>query len=118
MPAIADRVQETTITTGTGTLTLAGAVANFITFSTAFPTGSQVPYAIVDSTNNAWEVGLGTIGAGTLARTKITSSSNAGAAVSFAVGTKNVFCDLSAAAINSGLSLSEKLILNAGYGGF
>ena len=56
---IADRVRETTTTTGTGTITLAGAVANFETFTANLSNSDTTYYAIVDSTNNAFEVGLG-----------------------------------------------------------
>ena len=48
-------------------------------------------YAIVNS-NGEFEVGLGTVGAGTLARTSVISSSNSDALVDFSAGTKNVFC--------------------------
>jgi hypothetical protein len=85
-----DRVKETSTTTGTGTLTLAGAVLGFETFSSAIGNTNTTYYAIVN-TNGEFEVGLGTVGAGTLARTTIISSSNSDAAVNFAAGTKNVF---------------------------
>ncbi len=88
----ADRVQETTTTTGSGVLTLAGAVTNFKTFASRMATSDTCWYAIVDSTNSAWEVGLGTLASSTtLDRTAVTASSNSDAAVSFAAGTKNVF---------------------------
>jgi len=91
-----DRVKETSTTTGTGTLTLAGAVTGFETFSTAIGNTNTTYYAIVNTVNAEFEVGLGTIGAGTLARTTIISSSNSDSAVDFAAGTKNVFCTLPA----------------------
>lgn len=94
---VADRVQETTTTTGTGALTLTGAVTNFSTFASRMSIGDTCWYAIVDSTNNAWEVGLGTYSASnTLTRTTVLRSSNADAAVTLAAGTKNVFMTLSA----------------------
>lgn len=88
-----DRVQETTTTTGTGNITLAGAVTNYRTFASVMANNDTCYYAIVDSTNNAWETGLGTFVSATpaLARTTVLESSNAGAAVNFSVGTKNVF---------------------------
>lgn len=93
----ADRVQETTTTTGTATITLTGAVTNFKTFSSRMATSDTCYYAIVDSTNNTWEVGVGTLASSTtLARTTVLRSSNSDAAVSFAAGTKNVFLTLSA----------------------
>lgn len=88
-----DRVKETTTTTGTGTLTLTGAVAGYQSFD-AIGSGSQTYYTIVDNENDTWEVGIGTYTSGgsrTLTRTTILSSSNAGSAVSFAAGTKDVF---------------------------
>ena len=82
---VADRVQETTSTTGTGTLTLSGAVSGYQSFST-IGNGNTTYYAIVSGTD--WEVGLGTYtSAGTtLARTTILKSSAAGAAISVASG--------------------------------
>lgn len=88
----ADRVQETTTTTGTGTLTLAGAVANYTTFASRMATSDTCWYAIVDSTNNVWEAGLGTLASSTtLARTTVLRSSNSDSVVTLAAGTKNVF---------------------------
>jgi hypothetical protein len=91
-----DRVKETSTTTGTGTLTLAGAVTGFETFSSAIGNANTTYYAIVNTTDGEFEVGLGTVGAGTLARTTIISSSNSDSAVDFAAGTKNVFVTLPA----------------------
>ena len=91
-----DRVKETSTTTGTGTLTLAGAVTGFETFSSAIGNANTTYYAIVNTTNGEFEVGLGTVGASTLARTTIISSSNSDSAVDFAAGTKNVFVTLPA----------------------
>ena len=87
---VKDRVRETSTTTGTGTLTLAGAVTGFQTFSSAIGNTNTTYYTI---TNGAeWEAGIGTVAAGTLARTTVLSSSNAGSAVTFSAGTKDVFC--------------------------
>ena len=86
---LADRVQETSATTGTGTLTLAGAVLSYQTFATGIGSGNTCYYTITNAAGS-WEVGIGTVGTGTLARTTVLSSSNAGALVSF-TGTLNVF---------------------------
>ena len=43
---VADRVKETTTTTGTGTITLGGAEPNFITFTSALSDGDTTYYAI------------------------------------------------------------------------
>jgi len=89
---IADRVQETSTTTGTGTLTLAGAVTGFRTFGSVMTNGDTIYYTITDQTQSAnWEVGVGTWGTGgTLARTTILASST-GSAVNFTSGALYVF---------------------------
>ena len=90
---IADRVEETTTTTGTGALTLAGAVTDFRSFGSVLSNGDTTFYTIVDTTNNDWEVGLGTYAtSGTaLTRTTVYASTNAGAAVNLSSGEKEVF---------------------------
>ena len=89
-----DRVRETSTTTGTGTFTLAGAVSGFQSFS-AIGSGNTTYYTIADSSN--WEVGIGTwTSPNQLARNTILASTNAGAAVNFAAGTKDVFVTLPA----------------------
>ena len=89
---LADRVKESTITTGTGAIALGGAVTNFETFSANLSNGDTTYYAIVDNTNNAFEVGLGTYNSSgnTLSRSVI-ASSNSNSAVNLGVGTKEVF---------------------------
>jgi len=90
---VKDRVKETTATTGTGTLTLAGAVAGFQAFSSALSDGDTTYYAIFESSTGEWEVGLGTfaLGSTTLARTSVLASSNAGSAVNLTAGNAEVF---------------------------
>jgi hypothetical protein len=89
---IKDRVKETTTTTGTGTVTLLGAVSGFEAFSVIGNTNTTY-YAIVHQSADEWEVGIGTYTASgtTLARTTVLSSTNSDAAVDFAAGTKDVF---------------------------
>lgn len=90
MAVLADRVKETSTTTGTGSYTLAGAVAGFRTFDDVLATGETTLYAVTDGTD--WETGVGTFTApSTLARTTVLASSNGGAAVSWAAGSKTVF---------------------------
>ena len=103
MAVIADRVQETSTTSGTGTLTLAGAVSGYQAFSAAFTTGSVVYYCIVDGVN--WEVGIGTYTTSgtTLSRTTVLASSNAGALITCSASVKNVFCTAPAAYLASNL---------------
>lgn len=89
-----DRVRETTTSTGTGALTLAGAVSGFQSF-TAIMDGDYFAYAVVGSTE--WEAGIGYCAGRTLVRQQVLASSNAGALVSFSAGTKDVFNQLPAA---------------------
>ena len=87
---VKDRVQETTSTTGTGTLTLSGAVSGYQTFSSAIGNGNTTYYSITDGVN--WEVGIGTVAAGTLSRDTVLSNSlGTTALITFAAGVKNVF---------------------------
>ena len=91
---IKDRVKETTTTTGTGNVALGGAVSNFVTFSSVLSDSDTTYYAIVDSNNSDFEVGLGTyVSSGnTIARTTVLASSNSGSAVSLSAGSKVIFC--------------------------
>ena len=101
----ADRVQETSTTTGTGTYTLAGAVTGFQGFSavgdanTCYYCAQEVD--VNGNPSGGWEVGLGTYTAagGLLARTTILASSNGGAAVNWAAGTRRIFVVVPAAII-------------------
>jgi hypothetical protein len=91
---LADRVLETTTTTGTGAIALAAAVTGYRRFSAVCATNDTVYYSIIalDANGNPsgdWETGLGTYSsANTLTRTTPLASTNAGAAVNFAAGTK------------------------------
>jgi hypothetical protein len=86
-----DLVRETTTTTGTGALTLAGAVAQHQTFAAAVSVGQGFRYHIKDANGTAWEVGRGRLTASTtLARDVVEASSNAGALVSLSAGTHEV----------------------------
>jgi hypothetical protein len=97
-----DRVFETSVTTGTGAFTLDGAVAGYRAFADVATVGDTFWYAIwrVDvsgSPSGQYEVGLGTYSAvNTLTRTTVLESSNAGAAVTFLTGTKQVALTLTA----------------------
>jgi hypothetical protein len=99
-PTTADRVCELTTSTGTGPLALAGAVAGYRSFLSAIGNGVSCYYCVeaVDAAGLAsggWEVGVGTLSGGsTLSRTTVLASSNAGALVSFAAGTKRVLAAL------------------------
>ena len=89
---LADRVKETTTTTGTGTVTLLGASNGFQSFA-AVGNANITYYTIAAQTGTEWEVGIGTYTSSgtTLSRTTVLSSSNSGSAVNFSAGTKDVF---------------------------
>ena len=89
---VADRVKETTTTTGTGTVTLLGASTGFQSFA-AVGDGNTTYYTIAGQTGSEWEVGIGTYTSSgtTLSRTTVLSSSNGGSLVNFSAGTKDVF---------------------------
>lgn len=92
---LAARVHETTTTTGTGTINLAGVVsspAGRQTFVSGIGTGNACPYLADDGAGN-WETGFGTVTSGspdTLTRDVVVGSSNNGAKVNFGSGTKDV----------------------------
>ena len=93
-----DRVRETSTTSGTGTLNLAGAVTGWDTFVAGVGSTNTTYYAIHEEGTANWEVGTGTVTDSTpdtLSRTAITSS-NSDSLVSFTGGTLNVFCTLPA----------------------
>ena len=91
--AVYDRVRETTTTTGTGTITLLGAVVGYQTFDVVGD-GNTTYYTIAGQGTAEWEVGIGTftLSGTTLARTTVLSNSlGTTALISFSAGTKDVF---------------------------
>lgn len=113
---VADRVLETSTTTGTGAYTLAGAITGYISFVNApsMVTGNTCDYYAedVDASGvpiGGWETGLGTWSTGgILTRTTIYASSNAGAAVNWAAGTRRIGLGmLSASLVELGVSISD-----------
>ena len=119
---LADRVLETSTSTGTGSFVLAGARDGYQSFTDALANGDTTYYTITDGTD--WEVGLGTWteSSATLARTTVLSSSNSGSAVNFGAGTKEVFIsypsgklaeDTTAALLKSGGTMTGDLTVNA-----
>lgn len=88
---IADRVRETTSSTGTGAVTLSGPYSGFQGFS-VIGNGNSTYYAISDPNTGDWEVGIGTYTASgnTLSRDTVLASTNTGSLVVFATGTKDV----------------------------
>lgn len=96
-----DRVLETSTTTGTGALTLAGPPSGYQSFNDGVGTGNTTFYAVFNTSAAEWELGLGTLStSSTLTRTTVYSSSNADAAVNFSAGTKNVFVTLPASKLD------------------
>lgn len=91
---LADRVRETSTTTGTGSVTLAGAYTGFQTFLDGIGNGNNTYYTIANSLTGEWEVGIGTYtsSGNTLSRDTVLSSSNSGSLVVFTAGSKDVFC--------------------------
>ena len=112
-----DRVKETSTTTGTGTLNLAGAEQGYETFVSGIGTGNTTFYAFENNSAGEFEVGIGTVtdaSPDTLSRTTIISSSNSDSAVAFSAGTKNVFCTLPASrAMSPSMTATDYLVTHA-----
>jgi hypothetical protein len=89
----ADLVWETSLSTGTGALTLEGAEDGYRTFAEGVGDGNTCSYTINDGIN--WEAGIGTVvvsgGTTILQRTTVKKSSNSNAAVNFTAGEKQVY---------------------------
>lgn len=132
MPLVlADRVRETTTTAGTSTVTLAGAVTGFQSFS-VIGNGNTTYYTIAGQGTNEWEVGIGTYTASgtTLARTTVLASSNSGSLVNFSAGTKDVFVSMPSERIISGVgggigaivinntTVTDNALIDTGTNGF
>lgn len=96
-----DRIKETSTTTGTGNLTLAGAATGFKTFNTAFSTNEPFNYFILHDTDNTWETGIGYLSASTtLVRNTITdNSSGTTSAINFASGGLTVIASPNSASL-------------------
>lgn len=112
---IADRVKETTATTGTGTLTLDGAAAGFQSFD-VIGNANTTYYVIADLATNAWEVGIGTftLSGRTLSRDTVLASST-GSKLSLTAGSKEVFCTVPGAKLpykDSNDALSANSFIN------
>jgi hypothetical protein len=89
-----DRTKETTVTTGTGNILLAGAPSSsFAAFADGYAVNDQVPYEILHQTLNEFEIGIGTLIDGAhLRRDTVLKNSNKNTQlVNFSAGTKDVF---------------------------
>ena len=95
---IADRVFESSTSTGTADFVLGGAQLGYRTFLAGIGASNTTYYSAANAGLTEWEIGLGTLSADglTLARTTIFSSSNSNTKVSFSSGSKSVFCDMPA----------------------
>lgn len=86
-----NRIQETSLTVGTGVFSLQGAISNFRAFSSAFSDGDVIYYSIISENGTEWETGIGTFNTpNQLHRTTVQESSNANALVNFSGGIKLV----------------------------
>ena len=119
-----DRVKETSTTTGTGTLDLAGAATGFQTFVAGIGTTNTTYYCIQLEGGSEWEVGIGTVtdaSTDTLSRdTVLTNSAGDTSKISFSAGTKNVFCTQPASKAvfkdGSNVDLADDIKLRFGTG--
>lgn len=111
----ADRVRDTTSSTGTGALTLSATPPQgYRTFSAVMATSDTCFYAIQHQSAAEWEVGIGTYsGSNQLTRTVILASSNSDNAVSLSSGTKDVFITLAASRTLQHVSAGNVLVDNA-----
>jgi len=95
----ANRVKETSTTTGTGDLTLAGAVTGFVSFNTAFSTNMTFHYFILHDSDNSWEQGVGYLSASTTFVRDTFIDSSTGSAINFASGGKTIIASPSAGSL-------------------
>ena len=97
---INDRVRETSTTSGTGTLNLAGIVTGFQTFVAGIGDGNTTYYAIFEEGTNLFEIGIGTVTDATpdtLSRDTVLSNSSGNTSkINFSGGTLSVFCTMPA----------------------
>lgn len=106
----ADRVKETTTSTGLGNMILAGTLTGFRTFASIISVGEAFYYCIDGGTSGEWEVGIGVLtDATTLVRSSVLSSSNADAAVSFSAGAKTVFVTIAADGVSAPAAMQTTL---------
>jgi len=112
-----DRVRETTTTSGTGTLSLLGAVTGYQSFSASVGNGNACYYTCSDQSGSNWEVGIGTYtsSGSTLSRSTVLASSNSNSLVSFGSNTKDVFVT-APASILSEIMASPITVANGGTG--
>lgn len=86
-----DRIWDTSITSGTGNITLAGALMGYRALSAVLADGDTFPYTISDQSGANWETGIGTYisGSNSFSRS-VRQSSNSNALVNFGSNIKDV----------------------------
>jgi hypothetical protein len=114
---IRDRVRETSLSTGTGTISLEGPVEGFQSFVSA-GNGASVYYCIKNvDVPGEWEVGAGVVTDGTpdtLSRDAVFDSSNGGSLVDLSAGTKDVFVTSPAKAlVGHGCAVTDATLQSA-----
>jgi uncharacterized protein YjbI with pentapeptide repeats len=116
---LADRVLETTTSTGSGTITLAGAEPGYQSFAVV-GNANQTYYTIAGDTQ--WEVGIGTYTSSgtTFSRDTVLSSSDSGNKVTFSAGQKKVFVTYPSEKsvnfdVSGNISVSSAVITDVGY---
>lgn len=108
----ADRVKETSASTGPGNFVLGGAVAGFQTFAAGIGDNNQTYYTILNEVDDNWEVGNGTYVGGVLFRDTIYASSNGNMVVDFGIGTKTVLSTIAGQFFGTVLTLAQHAALN------
>jgi len=100
MARFEDRVKDTTTTTGTGDITVAGTPPTGFQGFSVFGVGDIVSVAVVHQTANEWEIFVAPMSSSTVIQRSnavlTTASSTGGTPVSFSAGTKDVFVTISA----------------------
>lgn len=112
---VADRVKDTSTTTGTGALTLANSAPNaYRTFGSVCANNDTCLYGIEHQSANEWEVGVGTYSTTgpALTRTTVIASSNSNAAVNLSAGTKNVWINSPAGVQGWGILAPAQITAN------
>ena len=118
----ADRVMETSTTTGTGDITLSGAVTGYRTWNTALGVGPGTSYAIVAVDGNGrptgdWETGEGWLSGSTTLVRNNPQAGSASVPVSFAAGTKRVFITIASSEMTA-LNAIGAVHAQTTFGGF
>lgn len=120
MASFADRVEDTTTSTGTGNVTLSGSPpTGRVSFNSAFGNGGieakRFAYVIQTTDEAEWETGIGYLSATTtLVRETVTNSSNSGNLVNFSAGTKKVFATLLGNQVQRLYSGARNLLISRG----